>query len=204
MRADVAEAPLVGIEVDFEQLNMITSELSYGSSSEVAARSSFRGLLIPGSLSLVTAVAGFGALYIVPIPQIQELAITASIGTGLKIITNLIMLPVVASYFTFDDGYRQRIAAARETNEIIVVEGYMDVIALAQAGVSNAVAPLGTALTEEQIALLWRMAQEPILCFDGDNAGQRALRSGRCRRSAAMSHGAGAGAGLGGGWGSAP
>jgi DNA primase len=50
----------------------------------------------------------------------------------------------------------------------------MDVIALAQAGISNAVAPLGTALTEEQLALLWRMAQEPILCFDGDNAGQRA------------------------------
>jgi DNA primase len=63
---------------------------------------------------------------------------------------------------------------ARETNEIIVVEGYMDVIALAQAGISNAVAPLGTALTEDQIALLWRMAQEPVLCFDGDNAGQRA------------------------------
>jgi DNA primase len=50
----------------------------------------------------------------------------------------------------------------------------MDVIALAQAGISNAVAPLGTALTEDQIGLLWRMAQEPILCFDGDNAGQRA------------------------------
>ncbi|HET6160411.1 MAG TPA: DNA primase [Dongiaceae bacterium] len=63
---------------------------------------------------------------------------------------------------------------ARETNEIIVVEGYMDVIALAQAGISNAVAPLGTALTEDQLALLWRMAEEPILCFDGDNAGQRA------------------------------
>ena len=63
---------------------------------------------------------------------------------------------------------------ARETNEIIVVEGYMDVIALAQAGISNAVAPLGTALTEEQIELLWRVAQEPILCFDGDNAGRRA------------------------------
>jgi DNA primase len=46
---------------------------------------------------------------------------------------------------------------ARETNEIIVVEGYMDVIALAQAGISNAVAPLGTALTEEQIVILWKM-----------------------------------------------
>jgi DNA primase len=64
--------------------------------------------------------------------------------------------------------------AAREGSEIIVVEGYMDVIALAQAGFPQAVAPLGTALTEEQIEILWRMAPEPILCFDGDEAGQRA------------------------------
>ena len=50
----------------------------------------------------------------------------------------------------------------------------MDVIALAEAGFAGAVAPLGTALTEEQIAELWRLAPEPILCFDGDAAGQRA------------------------------
>lgn len=55
--------------------------------------------------------------------------------------------------------------------EAIVVEGYMDVIALHQAGFPNAVAPLGTALTEDQIALLWRLAPEPTLCFDGDRAG---------------------------------
>ena len=64
--------------------------------------------------------------------------------------------------------------SAHQSAEVIAVEGYMDVIALAQAGISNAVAPLGTALTEDQIALLWRMADEPILCFDGDNAGMRA------------------------------
>lgn len=64
--------------------------------------------------------------------------------------------------------------AARESGTVIVVEGYMDVIALAQAGIDHAVAPLGTALTEEQIALLWRLSAEPILCFDGDNAGIRA------------------------------
>jgi len=57
---------------------------------------------------------------------------------------------------------------------VIAVEGYMDVIALAQAGFSNAVAPLGTALTENQLELLWRMAGEPVLCFDGDQAGLRA------------------------------
>ena len=64
--------------------------------------------------------------------------------------------------------------AARGGAELLVVEGYMDVIALAEAGLQAAVAPLGTALTEEQIALLWRLADEPVLCLDGDAAGQRA------------------------------
>ena len=56
----------------------------------------------------------------------------------------------------------------------IVTEGYMDVIALNRAGFATAVAPLGTALTETQIEALWRLAPEPVLCFDGDAAGQRA------------------------------
>lgn len=56
---------------------------------------------------------------------------------------------------------------------IVVVEGYMDVIACQRAGIP-AVAPMGTALTEEQMALLWRVSSEPVLCFDGDGAGQRA------------------------------
>ncbi|MCA0902329.1 DNA primase [Qipengyuania aquimaris] len=64
--------------------------------------------------------------------------------------------------------------ASRQTGRIIVVEGYMDAIALANAGIAEAVAPLGTALTENQIELLWRQVERPILCFDGDNAGQRA------------------------------
>lgn len=64
--------------------------------------------------------------------------------------------------------------AARQSGRIVVVEGYMDVIALANAGIAEAVAPLGTALTENQIELLWRQVERPIVCFDGDNAGQRA------------------------------
>jgi len=64
--------------------------------------------------------------------------------------------------------------AARSGGEVVAVEGYMDVIALHQAGLAGAVAPLGTALTEGQIELLWRLAQEPVLCFDGDAAGRRA------------------------------
>ncbi|KPF65126.1 DNA primase [Porphyrobacter sp. AAP60] len=64
--------------------------------------------------------------------------------------------------------------AARQSGRVVVVEGYMDVIALANAGIADAVAPLGTALTEMQLELLWRMVDAPVLCFDGDAAGQRA------------------------------
>jgi DNA primase len=64
--------------------------------------------------------------------------------------------------------------ASRQTGRVIVVEGYMDVIAIAQAGFADAVAPLGTALTEQQIQMLWRMTEKPLLCFDGDTAGQKA------------------------------
>jgi DNA primase len=64
--------------------------------------------------------------------------------------------------------------AAHERDEVIVVEGYVDVIAMTQVGFAQTVAPLGTALTADQCALLWSMASEPILCFDGDKAGQRA------------------------------
>jgi DNA primase len=63
---------------------------------------------------------------------------------------------------------------SRKSNRMIVVEGYMDVIALAQAGITDCVAPLGTALTEHQLERLWRMSDAPILCFDGDSAGQKA------------------------------
>jgi len=69
-------------------------------------------------------------------------------------------------------------AAARQAVHdgaaLIVVEGYVDVIAMVLAGYPASVAPLGTALTEDQLGLLWKMADEPILCFDGDKAGQRA------------------------------
>lgn len=65
-------------------------------------------------------------------------------------------------------------AASRKAGRVIAVEGYMDVIALAQAGFGEAVAPLGTALTEHQIERLWRMSDVPLLCFDGDSAGQKA------------------------------
>jgi len=66
--------------------------------------------------------------------------------------------------------------AALKGGSIVVAEGYMDVIALVRAGFDAAVAPLGTALTEDQLTLLWRTAPEPVLAFDGDEAGFRAAQ----------------------------
>jgi len=64
--------------------------------------------------------------------------------------------------------------AAHERGAVIAVEGYVDVIAMSMVGIDNAVAGLGTALTPDQCELLWKMAEEPILCFDGDRAGRKA------------------------------
>jgi DNA primase len=63
---------------------------------------------------------------------------------------------------------------AHDSGQVIVVEGYVDVIAMTLAGFPQTVAPLGTALTEDQLGLLWRMADEPVICLDGDKAGRKA------------------------------
>jgi len=74
---------------------------------------------------------------------------------------------------TLYNGHSAR-GAVRDGATVIVVEGYLDVIAAVSAGFEGTVAPLGTALTEEHLQLLWRMAEVPVLCFDGDKAGLKA------------------------------
>lgn len=81
--------------------------------------------------------------------------------------------PLFHKGFLLFNAHRAR-PAAHDKERVIAVEGYMDAISLAEAGFQETVAPLGTALTEDQLKLLWRMAPEPILCFDGDSAGKRA------------------------------
>ena len=71
-------------------------------------------------------------------------------------------------------GHKLASGPARKAGSIIVTEGYTDVIALNRSGFENTVAPLGTALTEDQIRILWRTVPEPVLCFDGDASGQKA------------------------------
>ncbi len=82
-------------------------------------------------------------------------------------------------------GHAEALPLAREHGRLFVTEGYLDAIALLRVGIP-AVAPLGTALTDEQIQLLWRIVPEPTLCFDGDNAGLRALERAAFKALAAL------------------
>ncbi len=100
----------IGVSHGVQQINYIVREIACGKSAEQAARSSFSGLLIPGTLALVTAFVSFVTLLLIPIPMVRELAITASLGVAFKIITNLVMLPLVASMLKVDSRY----AAAEE------------------------------------------------------------------------------------------
>jgi uncharacterized protein len=104
----------IGVSHGIQQINFITRELAHGRSTLDAARHSFTGLLIPGTLALVTALVSFITLLLIPIPMIRELAITASLGVGYKIVTNLVMLPVAASCFNFTKAYADKAMLKRE------------------------------------------------------------------------------------------
>jgi predicted RND superfamily exporter protein len=98
----------IGVSHGVQQINFITRELASGKSAFDAARNSFTGLLIPGTLALVTAFVSFITLLLIPIPMIRELALTAALGVAYKIITNLLMLPLAASCLDFTRAYAEK------------------------------------------------------------------------------------------------
>ncbi len=110
----------IGVSHGVQQINYIVKETCGGADNETAARRAFTGLLIPGSMALVTAFVGFATLTLIQIPIIRELGITAAIGVAYKIITNLIMLPVAASWLHFADGYVERMTQLRERRERVM------------------------------------------------------------------------------------
>ena len=103
----------IGVSHGVQQINLISKQVCGGADSLTAARRSFSGLLVPGSMALVTDLIGFGILVLIPIGMIQELGITAMIGVAFKIITNLVMLPILASFFRFDERYIEPIDPGR-------------------------------------------------------------------------------------------
>jgi len=105
----------IGVSHGVQQINYIVRGIAAGLRCEDAAKASFKGLLIPGVLALVTAFVSFVTLILIPIPMVKELAITASIGVGYKIITNLIMLPLAASLLHVTKAYGEGAMRAQQS-----------------------------------------------------------------------------------------
>jgi len=110
----------IGVSHGVQQINMIATGLSQGQTAYEAARTTFSRLLVPGSLALITDLVGFATLYLVPIEVIQDLAVMASLGVALKIVTNLIMLPLIASYLPHDPTFAQRYLQWKKKPEAVM------------------------------------------------------------------------------------
>ncbi|MES2259347.1 MAG: MMPL family transporter [Pseudomonadota bacterium] len=105
----------IGVSHGVQQINYIVRGIAAGMDCEHAAKASFRGLLVPGVLALLTAFVSFATLILIPIPMVKELAITASIGVAYKIVTNLVMLPLAASLLKVGKDYaRQAMRSQQE------------------------------------------------------------------------------------------
>lgn len=100
----------IGVSHGVQMVNAVEARVVRGQTALEASRESFRALLLPGSVALTTDVLGFLTLLLIEVPIIQELAITASLGVAVIILTNLVLLPVLLSYQSFSDDFRERLA----------------------------------------------------------------------------------------------
>jgi predicted RND superfamily exporter protein len=107
----------IGVSHGVQMVRNFRNEVFGGASSLHAARSSFRTLLVPGGVALLTDTVGFVTMLLIEIEIIRELAITASLGVGLIVLTNLVMLPVLLSWMRLPDSFRQRVARRREQTD---------------------------------------------------------------------------------------
>jgi hypothetical protein len=104
----------IGVSHGVQQISAVTDGVLQGLDPEGAARRAFRVLLVPAIVALVSDLIGFVTILYIPVEVIQEMAITASIGVAVVILTNLVLLPLLVSAASFDAGYRARIERRRE------------------------------------------------------------------------------------------
>lgn len=107
----------IGVSHGVQMMRVYRAEAFGGKSSVDAARSAFRQLLVPGGVALLTDTLGFVTMMIINIPVIQELALAASLGVAVIIITNLFLLPILLSYVQLPAHYRERIASRRQQTD---------------------------------------------------------------------------------------
>lgn len=107
----------IGVSHGMQQVNLIATQIAKGADGLEAARQTFRRLLVPGSMALITDLVGFITLYLIPVGVVRDIAIIATIGVALKIISNLIMLPLLASYIRRDEKQVRLFIKARVFRE---------------------------------------------------------------------------------------
>lgn len=110
----------IGISHGLQQVNRLSRSVCSGHTPLEAARASFRQLMIPGSMALLTDLIGFGTLMLVPIPLVRDISITAMTGIGFMILSNLVLLPLIGSYLPYSHAYRSRITRVRHSREQIL------------------------------------------------------------------------------------
>ncbi len=109
----------IGVSHGVQMVNGVSAEIQNGADTMTAARTSFRRLMIPGGVALLTDTIGFLTILFIEIRIIRELAMTASLGVMVIILTNLFLLPVLLSYLRFKDGYREKLIKGAEGRERI-------------------------------------------------------------------------------------
>jgi len=107
----------IGVSHGVQMVTAVRAEVFFGANSHEAARASFRRLLIPGSIALLSDTIGFITILFIEIKIVQEMAITASLGVAVIIFTNLILVPILLSYLRYDQAYQQKIARRAEILE---------------------------------------------------------------------------------------
>jgi predicted RND superfamily exporter protein len=110
----------IGVSHGMQQVNLIATQIAKGQDGMHAARATFRRLLVPGSMALITDLVGFVTLYLIPVGVVQDIAVIATIGVALKIISNLVMLPLIASYIPRDDRQVRLFIKARARREQVM------------------------------------------------------------------------------------
>ncbi len=99
----------IGVSHGVQMVSAYGAEVFEGATGEEAARAAFRRLLVPGAIALISDTIGFVIIQLIKIQVIQEMAVTASLGVAVIILTNLLLLPVLLSFLSYDDIYRQKL-----------------------------------------------------------------------------------------------
>jgi predicted RND superfamily exporter protein len=167
----------IGVSHGVQMVNGVSTEIQQGASILDAARGAFRRLVIPGGVALITDTIGFLTILLIKIQMIQELALTASLGVLVIILTNLILLPVLLSFMNPKEGYRERMIRAAEGRERI----WKVMAKVTQRR------PALTIIVVAALLLAFGMYQSPKMQIGDMHAGVPELRAeSRYNRDAAM------------------